>query len=228
MIPIIVQARLGSTRLPEKIIKPIHGKPMINYLIERLQLCKVAGPVVIACPKQDVKYIGTTAEVMGYDGDENDVYSRFMSVLAHGSPYAKVGEFIRVCADSPLIDPAVVDLCAMLLRHTNSPIVTNAMMRTYPQGQCVEGINAWGFKNAYRMTGEPMSDDDKEHAGMPYMYRHYRSQVLNFVNEERKDFSDVRMQVDTQEDFERITSLIGRMYEPHTAYGWRECLELMT
>ena len=228
MIPIFIQARLNSTRLPGKVLKTVNGKTLLGYLVERLRLCEVAGPLVIACPKPDAGVFGELADAVGFDGEENDVYSRFMSLLAHGSPYAKAPYFIRVCADSPLLDPKIVDLCATLLMHTNSPIVTNAMMRSYPQGQCVEGVGTWGFKNAYRMNGEPMSDDDKEHCGMPYLYRHNRPQVLNFVNEDRKDYSDIRMQVDTQEDFERVSSAIKSMTKPHTEYGWKECLALLS
>jgi spore coat polysaccharide biosynthesis protein SpsF len=238
MIPILIQARMGSKRLPGKVLMDIKGKPMLSYLIERLQLCKIAGPVFLLVPAHDAEFFSRfPVEIVHYAGDENDVYARFHYALRTKwkksgqidiNPLSGVKSFIRVCADSPLLDPAIVDTCATFLKHSRDyPIVTNAKFRTYPQGQCVEGMDVYGFNNFFRLTGIPMSDDDKEHV-MPYFYRHFAPQVLNFVNEDDKDYSDKRLVVDTQHDFDRISQAIYRMTDDHRTYGWKACLELMS
>ena len=108
----IVQARMGSTRLPGKVMKEVNGKPLIGYLIDRLLQCRNIDKIVVAIPERDLQsslgiYLGSRPVNIS-TGPEDDVAKRFSIAL---KAYPCVA-FVRVCADSPLISPHVVDCMA--------------------------------------------------------------------------------------------------------------------
>jgi spore coat polysaccharide biosynthesis protein SpsF len=197
---IIVQARTGGTRLPGKVLKKIKGRCLITYLLERLDETGMA-------------YVVAWADE--YDLDENDVAGRFREVLkANYTPY-----FVRVCADSPLLDPTLVSAAVALFRSTTAKIVNN---QRYPHGQQVEVIDT-----QYFLEREPLmtGTGDREHV-TTYLYRNAKpgEWVEFFCNRDMR--FDVSLAVDTQADFDRMERVIKRMDRPHTEYGWQECMQL--
>jgi spore coat polysaccharide biosynthesis protein SpsF (cytidylyltransferase family) len=199
---IIVQARMGSKRLPGKVLKKINGKVLLHYLTDRLW--RARAPFYVA-------WAGVHPDV-----DENDVASRFRLVLAEcGTPTW----FVRVCADSPLLDPALIRAAVVLFETTGAKIVNNPR---YPHGQQVEVIDT-----QYFLEREPLmkSHEDREHV-TPYLYRNAAPGEWVEFHCNRDMRFDVSMAVDTQQDFDRIERVIKRMDRPHTEYGWRECMKL--
>jgi spore coat polysaccharide biosynthesis protein SpsF (cytidylyltransferase family) len=218
----IIQARLGSKRLPGKVLMEIQGKPLLRYLIERL---RGVYPVV-ACPLADAPRImatvGNICRVVGVAGDENNVHERFKEVI---NMVDRGGDrFVRICADSPLIDPEVIKYVAS---HDDHTVVTNTQPRSWPAGQCVECFYMLNFLKSpnYHRFGKqpPMTDEDREHV-TPWYYRN--NPFLNVTNPDG-DFSHVNMCVDTQEDFDRTAAVISKMTRPHWEYGWRELVDMM-
>ena len=175
----IVQARMGSTRLPGKVMMEVNGKPLIGYLIDRLEQCKNINKIIVAIPERDMnsplgRYL-QTRDVGISLGSEDDVAKRF-SVALKSYP---CDAFVRVCADSPLIDPAVVDAAASTLGDENYRLVGGERGN---QAQC---FNSEVFLEVVpEMVGE-----QREHIGLWF------EQVFSTV-------------VDTPEDFERIKCLI--------------------
>ena len=214
----IIQARLGSTRCPRKVIREIRGKPLIRYVVERVSMANVA-EVIVAVPEPDCKEI--TAAV-GWDGpwqvlaphvSEDDVAGRFATILGMNPCDA----FVRICADSPLIDPALID---MAVERFTSGCLNIIRSSNYPHGQQVEVVNTKTF-----LEVEPkMKGKYREHVTL-WFYAPRLPDVNEFWPS--KDFSHVRMVVDTEEDFENMKALIGKMDGPHTEYHWREIMELM-
>lgn len=162
----IVQARMGSKRLPGKVMMPIAGKPIIGHIVTRLMKSDV-DEVIVACPRVD---IGTPLAVYLYEqkipcyfgDDENDLCARFLSVL---NQYA-CDAFVRICGDSPLIDPTVVNEAVANLRNGDK-FFSNVGLKTIPRGQSVEGAAVHNYRALCRMCAE----EDLEHAGFPYIYR---------------------------------------------------------
>lgn len=219
MIVALVQARLNSTRLPRKVLWTIKEKPLIAYMHERLKRSLKLDRIIYVTPRHDRHEIQDAipdAEVWGVSCPENDVWQRLMTarqvlIDSGNAPTA----IVRLCADSPLIDPDLVDY---MVSHYEGKITTNTQPRTWPAGQCIEILPSAGLS-----TFEAMSDEDKEHV-TPWYYRN-----CNFVNVTcvRGDFSQHRMVVDTQEDFDRIKETIEKMDRPHWAYTWHDIVELM-
>lgn len=233
MIPVIIQARLGSTRLPGKVLLPIKGKPMIRMMVERIEMSRLGALPMIACPIDDYEKIndavaGTNCVVYDFHGPENDVAARFRSVLTRGMCYVLQPKFfVRLCADSPLIDPRLLDemLTIYMANHAGS-FMTNCSPRTFPAGQCIEIMATAPFirqGDSPAPDGDPWTEYDKEHV-FPWWYR--RQNFINYTCQDG-DFSNKSMVVDTKEDYDRIRELVENLGSEHWNYGWKELMESM-
>ena len=214
IINAIIQARLGSTRLPGKVLMEIEGKPLIGYLLERLKKCTRVDNIILAIPENDAgKFNGELVSDV-YTGNELDVAARFAGALKAYPCEA----FVRVCADSPLLDPALVDEAIRLYKMKRPDIACNIHPRTFPLGQCVEVIKTATFLE----ERVHFSQSDREHV-TSFFYSHsndYDIQNFEYV----KNVSKNSMVVDTQEDFDRVKNIIERLNGPHIDFGWQELL----
>lgn len=236
-IAIIVQARLGSTRLPRKVLAEAGGKPLLSYVVERVRMSRCS-PVVVVCPEGEQREIAAAAAgAFVYSGPEHDVRERFVRYLQGTVGFQ---HFVRICADSPWIDPKVIDYVVAAHRmawpeNTSLArglafVTSNTKPRSFPAGQCVEVADVAGFLTGNKIgrvgrgepVGDAMTDSDREHV-FPWYYRN--CPTANVVNP-LGDYSHVNLCVDTAEDFERFSDVIGRLERPHWAYGWREIAEM--
>ena len=211
----IVQARMGSTRLPGKVMMEVKGKPLIWYLTERFTLSVDRGYVdnyIFALPaiaRQDAlgSYLLQRCHPnrVIFAEEEMNVAGRFAAVLAR----FPCDTFIRICADSPLLDPAVVDAAVTLYQPP------------YFQLHCsvgsVEVVDTGEF-----LRGLPKMDAVQREHVTGFVRRSY-DRVFYFGDE----WPEQRLVVDTAEDFQRVRGVIEKMTRPHTEYGWRECLALL-
>lgn len=221
----IIQARLGSTRLPGKVLMKIEGKSLLAYLVERLQKSTRLGKIIVAVPKEDEEEFLKAArsdlrpyqgphEIVFVAGDELDVAARFAGALKAYPCDA----FVRVCADSPLLDPILVDEAIRLFHMKQPDIACNIHPRTFPMGQCVEVVNTATFLE----ERVHFSESDREHV-TSFFYSHATDyDIVNF--EYHIDRSGNSMVVDTQEDFDRMKALIEGLLKPHTEYGWQSLM----
>jgi spore coat polysaccharide biosynthesis protein SpsF len=216
---IFIQARMNSKRLPGKVMKEINGKPLLAYLVERVNMTRVANAVLSPGGKVGPieRYFGLGEGQYPYttEIDEDDVAGRFREAMAFNvHPW-----FVRVCGDSPLLDPTLIAAAIDLFVHTGAKLVSNPH---YPQGQRVEVIDTQYFLEREPLMTEPQ---DREHV-TPHLYRNAKpGEWVEFLCNRDMRF-DVSMAVDTQADFDRMERVIKRMDRPHTEYGWRECMQL--
>jgi spore coat polysaccharide biosynthesis protein SpsF len=217
----IVQARSGSTRLPGKVLQEVAGKPLLAYLLERLAVCESVDEVCVATSVDDADdAVAALAARLGFAcarGPHEDVAARFVATLdARG--YDAV---VRLCADSPLLDPALVDRAVSLFAEGGADLVTNVHPRTFPKGESVEVFSAEKLREAYpRMCAE-----DREHVTR-HFYRHADSyRIRSFASD--TDLSDVRLCVDTAEDMARVEAVVALMDRPQATYGMAEVLALL-
>lgn len=208
-IVIIIQARMGSTRLPGKILKQVLGKPLLDYEMERLHHVKLAKSLVVAtttAPIDDI--IEKHCHQKGYKifrGSEDDVLDRYMKAAKASHADAVV----RISGDCPLIDPAIVDE-AINLYLTNYPFVdyvSNTLERTYPRGLDVE---VFSFKALEAACRESTSPQEREHV-TPYIWRHPETHPQLSLTQ-NKDESHHRWTVDTHEDLALITKILESLY----------------
>lgn len=204
-VNVIVQARMGSKRLPGKVMRTVDGRPMIDIMLERLQQCELATHVIVAMPEEDRGgVLDTWVQKRWHDrafGPMDNVAARFEKALWQYPCDA----FVRICADSPLIDPGLVDLAISIFQSDPTlDLVTNTTPRTFPAGQCVELVKTTTFATH---TPRFTTDYQREHV-TPYFYEHgdqFRGEVFGMT----PDMSDVRMVVDTAEDFDNFARAVS-------------------
>lgn len=206
-VNIIVQARMGSTRLPGKILLPIMQRPMLSYLIERLRRFEIKNTLIIAttAKKEDdaIASFCKKENVNCYRGNEDDVLDRY---------YKTCLEFpsdliFRITSDCPLLDPSILEKAYKTFAKAQADYVTNTLNRTYPRGMDVE---LFTFSCLEKTFNEATSAHEHEHV-TPFIYSNpNRFKLQNF--EMTPDFSSNRLTVDTVEDFELIEKIFEELY----------------
>ena len=217
LIPIIVQARTGSTRCPAKVMRTVAGKRLIDYTLDALELCRAGRPLIVATsddPLDDALAAHCTARTVPVmRGPLLDVAARFRCVLES----FPVDAFVRVSGDSPLIDHRLVDRAVDLFRTQRPDLVSNVVERTYPKGQSVEVISAHAFLKAEDEMTDPA---DREHV-TPWFYRNAdRYEILSLKADE--NLGQASMVVDTEEEFQRFRGLAHKLQSPAWRYRWHE------
>lgn len=209
----IVQARMSASRLPGKVLRPIAGKPMLLYLLERLERCAVLDLVVVATSTQDsddaVEAFCNEQHINCVRGPLEDVSGRFLSVL---DAFAFEG-FVRVNGDSPLLDTRLIERGVELFLWREADIATNVQPRTFPRGQSVEVIRSATFRAAYpSMVQERRTEHITEH-----FYAYPDEYVIHNFRAD-PPCAGVRLAVDTLEDMRVIEEIVDRMEGPHWTY----------
>ncbi len=219
-IGVIIQARMGSSRRPGKVLHPIAGQPMLQLLLQRLERCSGLRDVVVATsdtPSDDpVEEFCQQTGVTCRRGSLHNVASRFNDILTEFS----WNYFVRLCGDSPLLDQEIVRQ-AIYIARPPVDLVTNVKPRTFPRGQSVEVIRTAVFQDAFP---EMSLADDLEHV-TPYLYRNTEAlHVQSFTA--KRDYSHIHLAVDTPRHMEIVEGMVSSMKKPHWHYGWEELISL--
>lgn len=213
----VVQARAGSTRLPGKVLQPLAGRPLLAFMLARLEGLPVDVLVVATSthPRDDeVAKVAADAGVAVVRGSESDVLARFVDAL-DAYPADTV---VRLTADCPLADPALVGQVLALHAQSGADYTSNTLVRTYPDGLDVEVISAVALKAAADEATDP---PEREHV-TPFVYR--RPERFKLVSELGPELlGGERWTVDTFEDLERIRSIVAKLPNPLRA-GWQDVL----
>ncbi len=212
---VVVQARAGSTRLPGKVLMPVGGRPMLAFMLARLEPVRCDELVVATSTDRRDDAVADVAAAAGVPvvrGSESDVLGRFVAALdAHPADVV-----VRLTGDCPLIDPAVVNEAIALRATTGADYASNTLVRTYPDGLDVEVLRADALRAAAAEAVDPV---EREHV-TPFVYRRpERFRLAAVVGPE--SLGELRWTVDTAEDLDRIRGIVAALADPLTA-GWRE------
>lgn len=222
MILAILQGRLSSTRLPGKVLKDLHGKPMIIRQIERLQRSSMISKLVVATstdPSDDE--LVSVLENEGIPvrrGPLDDVVERFGNVVDEFKP----STIVRLTADCPLADVTVID--EVINQHLNSDAnyTSNVLEPTYPDGLDVECFSGEAFQSL-RLTS--LSVAEKEHVTLG-IYAHPETYKLGSVTQS-PDRSNLRWTVDVQDDLDFVREVYGRLFDENPYFGQQEIIKLL-
>lgn len=218
----VIQARMGSSRLPGKVLADLAGRPMLRFMLDRLRTLQVDDLVVATSTFEKDDAIADVVRDSGHArlvrGPEDDVLERFH--LAVASSAMPVTTVIRLTADCPLVDPALVE--AVLARHheRDADYTSNVHPRTFPKGLDVEVVAADAFAVAVDEATDPA---EREHV-TPFLYR--RPERFRLASVRTDDLlGDERWTVDTVEDLDRVRRIVDRMGT--NVFGWRDVLAVM-
>lgn len=209
MILAILQARMSSSRLPGKVLASVAGEPMILRQIERLRRARTLDRIVVATSVEasdDVlaQTLGT-ANVPVHRGDLADVLGRFVGALDAFGPADAV---VRLTADCPLADPAVIDATVDRFRAANADYASNVVEpRTFPKGLDVEVMRAQALRQAAAETLDPY---DREHV-TPFLYRNpERFRLAGYAQDASE--GEVRWTVDRPDDLAFVRAVYDALY----------------
>ena len=204
MIAAIIQARMGSSRLPKKIMLPILGKPVLEHMINRVKKAKKLEDIIVATSenKEDdiIEKFCIDQKLKYFRGSENDVLSRYYEAAKKFS----VNTIVRLTSDTPLLDPKIIDYVISKYQEGEYDFVSNffPLPRTYPDGYNIEVFSKNVLEIAHKKAQKP---SDREHVTtfitmQPDKFTKYRLDT-------EKDFSKYRLNLDYIEDFKLIKAV---------------------
>lgn len=220
---VVLQARMGSRRLPGKVLLPVRGeKTVIAEIVERcLTIMGIEG-VICAIPDTiDCEGLAAAAKTAGgivFRGSENDVLDRYYRAARRYS----VDTVVRITGDCPLIDP---HLCSNVIRTfhlSGADLVANDILQTWPIGL---GCEVFSFACLDRAASEARMPEEREHVS-PFMLNHPDMRVLGLINL-IEDYSHHRWTIDTQRDYQMMRTLFERLPDGPSSYDYRVPLAIV-
>jgi|LauGreDrversion4_2_1035121.scaffolds.fasta_scaffold00235_28 glutamate-1-semialdehyde 2,1-aminomutase len=214
-----IQARMGSIRLPNKVMKTVNGKPLIEYLLLRVAKAKLIDKVVVASSVNSnndplVSFVNSLG-FETYRGSEQDVLSRFYEA----AKFHKATTVLRITADCPLVDPNLIDSLIEEYFNSGTDYATNTLPPTYPDGLDIEVFSFQSLERAYQ---EAVAPNEREHV-TPYIRYSGQFKIHNTVN--KIDYSDRRWTVDEVDDFE-VVSNIFQHFHPDIYFDWENIIKI--
>ena len=206
MIGCIIQARMGSSRLPGKaLMKSDSGKPLLYYVINQLRYCSKIKNLVIATTTNqeddEIEKFANNNSVNVFRGKEKDVLDRYFQCAKKYS----FSTIVRITADCPLIDPQIVDKVIEQFFSGNYDFATNTLTRTFPIGTDVEVFSFSALNRAWENAQLP---SEREHV-TPYLRNKENYKIINVEND--KNISNLRLTVDRIEDVELIKQILNNI-----------------
>ena len=217
----IIQARMGSSRLPGKVLMDLGGETTLARVVRRLQRSRQVTKIVVATTtaRGDQAIIRECEhlQVVCFRGEEQDVLDRYYQAASANAADAVV----RVTSDCPLIDPELVDETVEVFRDEHADYASNVFPRTYPRGLDTEVFSFDALDRAWREAREA---HQREHV-TPYLYEH--PQIFKLASlSGAADYSRYRWTLDTREDLELLRAIYSR-FHGRDDFSWQEVLRLM-
>lgn len=208
---IIVQARMGSTRLPGKVLMDLHGQPNLWHVIQRCRAAKKADDVIVATTdlaEDDVIATNCAAWGIPYSrGSSSDVLSRYHDAAKK----FESGVIVRVTADCPFVDPAIIDL--LIDELGSADYATNIYLRDFPHGLDAEVVTRPALD---AMQQEATLSFHREHV-TPFIREHEeRFTIHKVAMPPAYRFPQFRLTLDTQEDYQLIRRIYAELHRPGT------------
>lgn len=205
---VLVQARMGSSRFPGKMLALLNDKPIIEWVLRRCAKAQEVSQVVLATSdlaRDDS--LSDHAEQIGFDvfrGNEEDVLGRFALAAQQYTPEI----IVRVCGDRPLVDPNMVDLAIRYYHNHGADLVYNHMSgegQPWPRGFGVEVFS----NQLLQLMHETQTDEHMREHVTPYIWQNQTKYQVSPVPLDMNIKSDIKLDLDTEEDLERLQNISG-------------------
>lgn len=222
-VAIVTQARIGSSRLPAKVLKKIGALTILEIQLRRAKRSKLATHFFVATTQEeDANKIVELAAASGWDtfqGDLNDVLTRYYFCVKDLKP----DYVVRITSDCPLVDPALIDQTISFAIEKNLDYASVGLVESFPDGVDTEVFKFSALEHAYQSSNLL---SEREHV-TPHIWKNSTflgGQLFKSDNvHSGGSFKDVRITVDTEADFQVIEKLVGLLGYDR---GWREYADL--
>lgn len=215
----IIQARMGSTRLPGKVLKKICDSPVVMHVVNRVKLCENINEIIVATSveKENDELVKVLEEekVKVFRGSEDDVLHRFYKAAKENNVHIVV----RVTSDNPLIDYKLLDGLVERLLENNLDYCCNAK---FPVGSSGEAFTIHALEKAFENAEKQY---DREHV-TPYIKEHkeiFKQDIMSSY----KDLSNIRITLDTIEDYEFISVIYEGLFDKYPYFTTKDIIAFL-
>ena len=219
----IIQARMGSTRLPGKTMMEICGKPLLWHVIDRTKPSRFINDIMVATTdKEEDKVIldfSKNNNISCFAGSEEDVLDRYYQA----AKASKADVIVRITADDPLKDPDVMDRVILEFKDEGPDYASNTIKPTFPLGMDIEVFTFSALERAWKESSTPY---DREHV-TPYIYNNPEKFKLLNVTNPKGDLSRLRWTVDTKQDLEFVREVYRHLYKDGKIFLMEDILKLL-
>ena len=211
----IIQARLGSNRLPGKVLKPILGRPMLWHIVERVRAAPTISEVVVAVPdnpaNEALRQFCADNQIALFAGSETDVLDRYY----RAAQQFKADPVLRITADCPLADPKLIERLIQTYHgggYDHIGVASGAGAQLRPEGRFPDGLDAecFGFSVLERAWHEATDPRDREHVTR-YIWNNKETFLCGELTADLV-YPKLRLTVDHPEDFELVTKIYESLY----------------
>jgi spore coat polysaccharide biosynthesis protein SpsF len=218
----IIQARRGSTRLPDKVFLELSNKPLLEHVVERLKKADLLQEIIIVTtdlPNDNlIESWANSNKISVFRGSENNVLERYYEAAKK----FKVDVIVRITADDPFKDYRLVDEAVSVLIENKLDFVCNNNPVSFPEGLDVEVLTFNALEVSYNNV---ISDFDKEHVTQ---YIHKNKDKFNIANiQNDKDLSFYRWTLDTIEDYQFAQKIYSELYKEGDVFLREEIFDLL-
>jgi spore coat polysaccharide biosynthesis protein SpsF len=230
---VIIQARMGSTRLPGKVMKCLCGMPVLWHIIHRVKAAHLPQVVIVVTTVRKMDDVIEQScrlwDTPCFRGDEDDVLKRYYDAVAYlESQGFSIDYIVRITADCPMIDPTLIDRAIGLAKSGGYDYVSNTQPPTFPDGLDVEVMSRNALELAHRKATKRL---EREHV-TPYIFENKRFLRKNFINSTdlsstTTDFSFMRWTLDKEEDFIFIREIYNHLFLNKNIFLMDDVLKLL-
>jgi spore coat polysaccharide biosynthesis protein SpsF len=216
----IIQARMGSSRLPGKVLKDLDGETVLSRVVRRVERANLIDEVLVATtdqtPDDAIVEECNLCSVRVFRGNEDDVLDRYF----RAAQLNKADVVVRITSDCPLIDPEITEETVRAFLSQEADYASNALERTYPRGLDTEVMTLQALQRAWSAADQPYQ---RAHV-TPYIYEHPDEFKIVTVTGD-SDFSRHRWTLDTPEDLEFIRAVYARLRGRD--FRWHDVLQVL-
>ena len=224
----ILQARMSSTRLPNKVLKKVNEKELLAYECERLLKAKKIDELIIATSidvsDDAIEAFAIQKGIKCFRGSLNDVLARYYECANTYNEQHQIEKFniIRVTGDCPLIDPNVIDEVVDYFESNQCDYASNTLLASYPDGMDIEICSFSALEEAYHTA---TFKSDREHVTL-YIKNDPRFKKINYLCP--YDFAHLRLTVDEEKDFILIKDILENLYPTKHDFSYLDIIAYMT
>ena len=222
MIISIIQARVGSTRLPNKVMRCLEDKSVLEQVVSRVRRSKYINEVFVATTidinNLPLIQLCSSQNIRVFCGSEEDVLDRFYQLAKLSRP----NHIVRITADCPVIDPEIIDMVIENHLELNADYTSNTIIDSYPDGLDTE---IFTYTTLERSWKESNLLSEREHV-TPYIKNHPDSFLLKSIVSDINS-ADKRWTLDTELDFDFLKSIFNILYKENNVFGINDILHLL-
>lgn len=219
-----IEARMTSTRLPGKVLLPALGQPMLHHLVKRLRAVPSIDEIVLATTTNATDDpLVDFAEAEGlaaFRGSEDDVMARVIGAAEHGG----ADVVVEITGDCPIIDPDLVEQTIRMFFQHDADYVSNALVRSYPDGMDTQVFRLETLKKSAQMTSDPL---DREHVSRHICRHPELFSRLHLVAPPSLHWPELGLTLDEDADYQLLKRIIERLGLIDPLFSCHDAIQLL-